>query len=369
MSEKEKNIRFTNSILGYLDEFGGLSFKERPFHAVDALVLCQFSYLKLDGIVATKPVSIRQIAEHPNFDNAFADRRYEENNRALFEKMLRSKRFGELQVSFYVNEVNLKTVTQFSAMTLCLKGVLPYLVFRGTDENLVGWQEDFGLSGKLPIPAQLCSVEYVEWIAGSFTGRFFLGGHSKGGNLAVYAGLHCKEEVCSRVAAFYSFDGPGVLPKELESERFRLVRGRIHKYVPDSSIIGMMFGTTDRYRVVKSYVRGLSQHDPYSWAVQKGEFVCRKRVRLAGHAISRRMNRWVGGLQEGTKAHFVKILFHLFETANVKTMVELKSHPELADRVMNAYKTMNPAEKRFLNRTVRRIYHDGGPKQFGLPKL
>lgn len=203
------------NIVDYLAVFGDKSFAEMPFNDVDSLALCQLCYLKFDGIVpdvwSNKPsVTLDDIYKHPDYEKLYADERFEKNNRQLFEGMLKGRRFAGLRLNCYINLVEKEYETQFSAVTYLLEGGSLYIAYRGTDETIVGWKEDFNMAYMDPVPGQALSVKYLNMVTSRLKVPIYIGGHSKGGNLAVYAALKCAETVRGRIRKIYSMDGPGV---------------------------------------------------------------------------------------------------------------------------------------------------------------
>ena len=154
---------------------------------------------------------------------------------------------------------------QFSALTILLEGELPYVAFRGTDGTLVGWKEDFNMSFLTVVPAQKEAVQYLCAASDSLRGRLRVGGHSKGGNLAVYASAFCGEEIQSRIESVYNHDGPGFLSEVVTREGFQRILGRVHTFVPQSSVVGMLLQHEEGCAIVHSTNTWLLQHDLYSW--------------------------------------------------------------------------------------------------------
>ena len=181
------------TVLNYLEKYGKYTFQEMPLTEVDSLALCQLSYLKFDDLVPDvrrdgPAVTLESLKEHPEFEKLFGDVRFEKENRALFEGMMQGLRFRHMRLNYYVNVVEEQRETQFSAVTCFLDDGTAYVAFRGTDETIVGWKEDFNMAFLSPVPGQAYSAKYLEAVASRIRGPFFVGGHSKGGNLAVYGG-------------------------------------------------------------------------------------------------------------------------------------------------------------------------------------
>ena len=113
------------TIVEYIKNYGDYTFAEKPLNHVDSLALCQFCYLKFDGLVPLvtenkRSVTVRQLASDKDFDGLFADERFEKQNRALFGAMLHSKRFSGMKMNCYINIVEEEWETQFSAITFLL---------------------------------------------------------------------------------------------------------------------------------------------------------------------------------------------------------------------------------------------------------
>lgn len=319
------------TILDYLREYGGYSLEEKPFGEVDSLVISQFSYLKFDGIVpgpgeGRGPVSVAQIAAHADYDHLYADERYRKDNTALFTGVLKSRRFGEMRLWNYVNQIEPEKEIQFSAVVCGLSEELAYVVFRGTDENIVGWKEDLNLAFSEPVPGQTRSVPYLEEAARTISGRFFVGGHSKGGNLAVYASMHCDPQVRERIAAIYDHDGPGFRPEVREQGAWSEIEGRIRKTVPRSSLVGMLLYTDGDYRVVESKTLGLAQHNPYTWLVKEDDFRIVDEIRPGRRFVDQTLNEWILSLDQTQMHIFVDTLYRIVQASETDNLIDFTAH-------------------------------------------
>ena len=258
------------TILDYLKEYGDYTLEEKAFNEVDSLILSQFAYLKFDDLapapVEHKPmVSLQELLDHKDYEHLYADERYRKDNTALFLGLYHSRRFRDMAVWNYVNQIDLRTETQFSAVTYRLPDGVCYVAYRGTDETIVGWKEDLNLAFSEPVLGQRMSVDYLNRVAEDIKGSFYVGGHSKGGNLATYACMNCDEKVRSRILTIYDHDGPGFRPEVKAQGAYDEIAGRIQKTIPHSSLVGMLLYTEGAYRVVESKKIGLAQHNPYTW--------------------------------------------------------------------------------------------------------
>lgn len=356
------------TILEYLDEYGKYSLKERPFSDVDSLILCQLSYLKFDGIVPgvkeNKPsVNVQDIAAHADFQRLFADERYEKVNRSLFERILKSKRFGTMRFNCYINVVEKEWETQFSAVTFLLADGTIYVAFRGTDETIVGWKEDFNMAFLSPVPGQSYSMKYLNMVTGIMHEPFYVGGHSKGGNLAVYSAMNCVPEVQNRILKIYSMDGPGFRREVLEKCGYDKIKDRVVKILPHSSLVGMLFERDIRYQVVESKSLGLYQHDPYTWIVKKGKFVKAKDIYEGRKFLDDTINEWILSL-DGDQLHtFVDTLYRVISASEAEDLIAFSADRKKSmTGMINALKELDEETSRALKEIVKSLFEIAGSR-------
>ncbi len=197
-----------------------------------------------------------------------------------------------------------------------------FTAFRGTDNTLVGWKEDFNLSFLDTIPGQWAARDYLEKIAERCPGTLYAGGHSKGGNLAVFAAAVCSPEVQARIRSVYNNDGPGFSGAVLEQPGYQAVLGRIQTFVPQSSVVGMLLEHEEPYTVVRSGQVGLMQHEPYSWEVLGSDFVRLKQVTQGSRLVDQTIKTWLSELSRQEREAFVEALFELLENADIRHLSE-----------------------------------------------
>lgn len=316
------------TVLDYIREYGMYTFQEKPMTEVDSLALCQLAYLKFDGMVPgagedKPPVTLKSLKSHPDYEKLFADVRYEEVNRALLEGMLAGKRFWDLRLGSYVNEVEKRSETQFSAVVYTLDDGSVYVAYRGTDETIVGWKEDFNMAFLSPVPGQEYSVEYLNAVAGKVRGPLYLGGHSKGGNLAMYSAMNCAPEIRERILKIFSLDGPGFRPEVLEACHYERIADRVVKILPQSSLIGMLFASDTHYQVVESRTFGLMQHDPYSWLVEGDRLKAVSDIRAFRKKMDGTLNEWILSLSEEQLRIFVDTLFQVVSASKADNLIDM----------------------------------------------
>lgn len=317
------------TVLDYLKKYGKYSFEEMPMTEVDSLALCQLSYLKFDGMVpgqeekAVLPaVTLESLKDHPDFEKLFADVRYEKPNRALYEKMISGERFRSLQLNYYINVIEQRWETQFSAVTYTMGDGTRYIAYRGTDETIVGWKEDFNMAFLSPVPGQAYSVEYLNSMAEKFDGPFYVGGHSKGGNLAVYSAMNCDAKLQDRIVKVYSMDGPGFRPEVLKNCDYEKIADRVVKILPNSSLVGMIFESGMYFQVVKSKTFGLLQHDPYTWLVTGNHLVRADRLYERRQQMDNNLNQWILSLNEQQLRTFVDTLYQVITASQADNLID-----------------------------------------------
>ena len=230
--------------------------------------------------------------------------------------MAESDRFGRLGVTFYRSVFVPEEETQFAAVTFLLDDGTAFLAFRGTDSTLVGWKEDFNMAFRKNVPAQLLAQAYVREYAAAAREPMRLGGHSKGGNLAVYAGAKCGEPVQSRILEIYNYDGPGFMAEMLEDPGYQLIVSKIKTIVPQFSVFGMLLERSEDHRAIYSDASGLLQHEPYSWQVVGKAFVPMEDVTENAYFLDRTLTTWLAGMSNQERSDFIEWIFGIFMQEN-----------------------------------------------------
>lgn len=350
------------TIIEYIKEYGDYTFLEKPMNDVDSLALCQFCYLKFDGMVPLvtenrKSVTMQELMAHEDYEKLYADERFEKNNRALFEAMIHSRRFKTLKMNCYINIVETEWETQFSAITFILEDGTMYIAYRGTDETIVGWKEDFNMAFQSPVPGQAYAVKYLNMVTGKLHNRFYLGGHSKGGNLAIYAALNCSEQVRERIVKIYSMDGPGFRREVMEGCQYEQIADKIVKILPHSSLIGMLFETSPHVKVVESKTFGLLQHDPYTWLIKEDDFVCVKGLYKSRQYSNETLNQWLESLDENQRRIFVDTLYQVVSASKAENLIELSADwKKSMNGMISALKEVDDETRQALRTIIKALF-------------
>lgn len=356
------------TIIDYLKEYADVSLADEPMNDVDSLALCQFSYLKFDGLVPSvtenaRAVSLQQLYEHPDYEKLYGDERYEKENRALFEAMRRCVRFRNMKLNCYINIIENQAdfETQFSAVTFLLEDGTMYVAYRGTDETIVGWKEDFNMAFLSPVPGQELAIKYLNMVTERLPRDFYIGGHSKGGNLAVYAAMNCDPSVQERIIKIYSMDGPGFRPEVLERCDFSRIEDRTCKILPHSSLVGMLFEKDIRYQVVESRTFGLAQHNPFTWLVRDGHFVTVSDIYETRRFMDDTLNEWILSLDEKSLRTFVDTLFQVLSASESDNLIDFTANLKRSlTGVLGAMKDLDEDTQKALRQTVKSLFEIAG---------
>ena len=317
------------NILDYIAWRGDLSFRFSPLNPVDNIIFSQLSYLPFTGIIPGpkdgEGISMGQAAEIFAVrlrDNALQGDVLFKDDAALIEALGKSHRFKDCELHSFVNYVDAEQEKQFSALCINI-GVYTFVAYRGTDISLVGWKEDLNMCFSDTVPAQLEATAYLEEVAARKRGMMYLGGHSKGGNLAVYAASSCNRKIRRRVIRIYNNDAPGFHRNLIASEGFRKIRSRIYSFIPQFSVVGMLFHQGCDYQVVKSSSTGLLQHDLYSWEVIRNNLVLLDKISRESDFINKTIKEWLGGVDYEKRQQFIDALYTILSAAQVENITEL----------------------------------------------
>ena len=259
-----------SNILDYVRMYGNETFLERHFSSADALVLAQMAYMDWSSVVPGLKeektfIKLKDTLNIGDLEPMVRESVFKTGNRELFFQTANSKRFGEIKLNYYVDIWNEEMNVQMSAVTFLLPCNWACITFRGTDESLNGWKESFSMVYRFPVPAQECAMHYLNQVGKRLQVPLIVCGHSKGGNLGVYAAACCDASIRDRVKRIYNFDGPGFWDEFLEDERYRMLIPRIRKYVAPESFIGLLLKDDAITFMVECKSKGMRQHDPYQW--------------------------------------------------------------------------------------------------------
>ncbi len=315
MIKKTDRNAHTGNVLDYVLWRGDITFAHDPWHRIDSLIAALISYANFgeNELVfgSGREITIAGAVEDGvlgRFAQAGAGADVA-NRSELIEEMARSDRFASVRILDQVNDVDSERNIQFSAVTLEVPDTGTVIAYRGTDPSLVGWKEDFMMSYMTPVPAQSAAVAYLKKAAERTEGPLILTGHSKGGNIALYAAAHTAPEIRSRIREVCSFDGPGLDDATMASEGYRQITPLIRSVIPSDSIIGRLMNYHPVYRVVTSTKPSILQHDPFSWNLIGKRFDEREDITAHAQLMDKTLHEWIKSCSPEQRERFVTMIF------------------------------------------------------------
>ena len=313
-------------IFDYLDQVAYDSIYETPFNELDMLMLTEITYLPFDQIVSNQispdcTCRLFEAAEKLPQDLSML---VTKNRLKLLEKVASSTRFKNIKLMGYVNDIDPDVQKQFAAMIFKIKPDSYVLTFRGTDDSIIGWKEDFHMTYMDQVPAQKTAVNYLRKAMDALPGQFILTGHSKGGNLASYAASQIEPEYQERIQIIYSYDAPGLNHSVITSQGYQTISDKIKRYIPQGSIVGMMLETPKQAQIVKSTaIGGLAQHDTFSWQISDQTFVLLDNLNPDSLQVDKTLKNWVDSVSDEELKDFFDLFFGLILDAGISSINDL----------------------------------------------
>ena len=345
-----------SNIFDYIDWRGDLSFTQAPFNEIDNLILSRISYFPFDGLfydnetITLNEAYMRFKSLYPNNNIHMLQK----EDTDLFPAVANSNRFGNMYLKNYVSKRDLQTEKQFSAITIMLPDNTTYVAYRGTDNTLVGWKEDFNMSFMESVPSQEEAKNYLNEAAKEIEGKLRVGGHSKGGNLAVYAAAFCDDEINDRIIEVYNNDGPGFFDTIIETSEYQSIANKIHSFIPQTSIIGRMLRNLGTFTVVESTEFGAYQHSLYSWQVMGAKFINKEQVTKESEFIDKSLKKWLMTVSSEQREKFWVAMYEIMSSTNQPTLYQMKnSWFDSSKKMLSTYKNLDEDTKKIVNETVK----------------
>ena len=313
-------------IFDYLYQVAYDSIYDTPFNELDMLMLTELTYLPFDQIVSEQmspdcTCRLFEAAEKVPQDLSML---VTKNRLKLLEKAASSTRFKNIKLMGYVNDIDSDVQKQFAAMIFKIKPDSYVLTFRGTDDSIIGWKEDFHMTYMDQVPAQKTAVNYLRKAMDALPGQFILTGHSKGGNLASYAASQIEPEYQERIQSIYSYDAPGLNHSVITSQGYQTISDKIKRYIPQGSIVGMMLETPKQAQIVKSTaIGGLAQHDTFSWQISDQTFVLLDNLNPDSLQVDKTLKNWVDSVSDEELKDFFDLFFGLILDAGISSINDL----------------------------------------------
>lgn len=334
------------------------SFREFPFNNVDSLIFSTIAYLNLNNVVpglfSKGKVYIRDISTS-NIDEYISLLPDRNMYKEFVNSIVINPRFNSLLLDNYYEKKSLEEEMQFKALTIESDDFI-YVSYMGTSVDLVSWKEDFNMSFIYPVPSQKLAVKYLNKVMFETNKRVFIGGHSKGGNLAIYAALNTLFFNKFRIKKVFSYDGPGFSKKVVDSKKYLSLKKKIKKIVPSSSIVGMLFNSSEELDVVKSSKLGLNQHSPFSWNIKKSDFIYLDDRSWASKHFDTTLSNWIDDLTKEQKIMFVDAIYKVLNTEHFDaTNITERRFFKIYNSVRKGLKELDPDTKKAVIEVFKRL--------------
>lgn len=324
------------NMLDYIAWRGDLTLLQDPLNENDELVLSQLAYVAFGGYIPGpdrpgESVTLEEavswlVAHDPDGEKIHQTGFMWEDNKKLLRALRGSRRFGGMRLFNYVDSISTVDEKQFAAMTIDIGDGTVMVAYRGTDDTLIGWKEDLNMALDTPVPAQLQAVEYLEGVVAGCQGRIRVVGHSKGGNLSVYATSHCSDAAFGRLLRVVSHDGPGQSSATIHSEGFARIQGMLDVYIPHFSIVGMLLEHGDKYTVVQSDASDILQHSAFSWQMQGTKMRYAESPSERSLHTNQVLRDWIATLTPENKELFIEAVYEVATTTYGDTLPEDVEH-------------------------------------------
>lgn len=358
---KPREARETSNFLGYTRERMD-TFFERPLCPIDSLVFSWLAYTHLtdahDRACTVRGIALHELLRAEDFDEMFGSSWDVQGSRDLLFAVCASPRFRTTRLTDFRFKTDKASEEQFAAMTFRLPDGTSYVAFRGTDSTVVGWKEDFNMTFLSPVPAQEEAADYLEEVARTTAGPLYVGGHSKGGNLAVYAAAMCSPQVRSRVRRVFSHDGPGFHREFCAAEPYRRIMPIMEKTVPKSTMIGAVLSESPDLAptIVESDGISLFQHNPFLWEVdvRAAAFVEADGYTASSRFFNSTLDAWMDKYSLAERGRFVDALFDVIGVTGANRfsdiMVDIRTNGPL---MLETIEALDPDLQQFVKDVIR----------------
>ena len=368
------------NLFDYLDWRGDVPFQTDPFNEVDNLILSVLAYVELDSIVPGPVLDsdgspARESLRFPRIGirevcRLFWETHSEEEVRKsgtfykeapfILEKLCSGARFQDMQLAGYVNRVSGLDNEQMSAFCGFLSDGTVYVSFRGTDDTLIGWKEDFYFSFETGTSGQKRAARYLSSVLKNTDCPVRVGGHSKGGNFAVYAAAFCSESAEGRILDVYTNDGPGFLKNVIQTKEYQSILPRVHSIVPEESLFGLILDSDFTHKVVTSSRKGIMQHDALSWKVRRNRFEEASSLSEASLIAEKTLETWLRGLNLKERKEFVDIIFSILEDSGLENVSEIsRSQLRVIPELVKSWFELDVKNRRVLREAIRGFLRTG----------
>ena len=351
------------NMLDYIEEYGNYSFKEKPFNEIDGLIFSQLVYTDFEGIADKKSVSLLKGAKlfYAIYNNEEIESLISISQKSayLLQRCSMTKRFSNVILCDYINNVNEEIDKQFAAIHFLLDNGCDVVAFRGTDVTVTGVKESAMLSYMFPVPAQIEALYYFQETAMVHSGDIILCGHSKGGNLAVFAAVNCSNSLKKRLKGVYEFDAPGFPRYFFDRYDYCQIKSNIHFYTPQGSIIGRMLYHDATPTIVFSKNSGLKQHQVSSWEVDGDSFKLEEKFDRTSDFVSDYINELIDYISDEELELFFDTLEYVATHMGIEDFYDTKEIDiKKAFSLIDSITTLDDKQKSKFKQILKKIIAD-----------
>ena len=351
-------------MMDYLKWRGDIPFSVSPINEADLFLMSKIGAIDWTGIVDRDgdPVPFFYAAEQ--YFMRYGQEGAEKVKLAginlipVMKTASETERFRNLGLSGFVNIVDQRKTEQFSALVISLPGNVRFITFRGTDDNILAWKENFYLSCSDYVSAQRDALSYLRYRATLFDGPIILGGHSKGGNLAIYAACTAEETLKNRIQAVYSFDGPGFRASYYDTPGYKRIKDKIHKIIPKNSLVGTLLANPKGVKTVNSEDFGINGHDGFNWETCATGFVKCSSLSKSSRVFDTSIDSVLGGMDTESRREFIDSLFDILDSSGATTVTELTGKGRKAMLSLGLDLLRDDETKQFITTVIRQIAKD-----------
>lgn len=329
-----------SNINDYIRKYKDKTFEEEPFNEIDNLVFSLLTYLNFDGIVSNerKYITLEMAGKIYLGRNTFKNvKKYgipQIGGYNALRMIVDSKRYKDILIYnyTYIADIN----KQFGAMSFKIKKDLIYIAFEGTDHLLSGWKEDFQMSYEFPVPAQEYAIKYLNHTIKLFDKNVIVGGHSKGGNLALVSSMYSKSILRRKIKLIYNNDGPGLRKAQIESKNYKKIKDRYIHIVPNYSYIGILL-RNDKYKVIKSSRKDILSHSILTWMVNDNSFVEAKLSNISKN-FEKSMNLWLDDHDDEERKKMITTIFKTLEDSGIyysRDLIDIRKSINVIKKLKN----------------------------------
>ena len=331
----------------YIEYYGDYTFQEREFNEIDNVILSMIIYIDFSEILSNtkEKKSLAEITKefHEKYTKEEIETFFatDQEGARLLRKLCTKRRYKDIKMFNYSSNRN--SNSQFSAVTFDLGNNYYFIAFEGTDELISGWEEDFRMSYSFPVEAHVLAKKYINKFTIS-NAKLILGGHSKGGNLALVSAMYANLFVKMRIKKIYSNDGPGLRKDQIESKRYKKLEKKYVHIIPNSSIVGLFLRHTKEDKVIKSSMPGFISHAPSTWQINYNTFERAKLSRFS-KVFDEGFSKWLSKYSDEERELFTKGFFDILRENKIDTLLQFRDNYKLITNVIKTSKNIDPKIK------------------------